>query len=1094
MMRKSVMFFAMASALAVLSLASGALAQSANPPHGALPLDPTRRLSFATSEATWMALDISPDGKTILFDLLGDIYARDMATGATRPLLTGQAFETQPVFSPDGRQIAFLSDRDGAANVWVANADGSAARRLSNDREPAIYSSPAWSSDGRTVYASRLIHSVLAFELFAYDAQAATGKRITNARPAGNERSDDRLNTIGAVASPDGRYLYYARKTGSLWSARPLPHWDIVRRTIASGVEDTIITSPGAAMRPALSRDGTKLVYASRSGAKTGLRLRDLVSGQDKWLSFPTDPDSQMGGYYNDLAPRIAFEPGDAAVLTAIDGHITRIALADGARTPIPFAANVDIPMGKAARVAIDDETGPVRVRVIQAPQLSPDGTRIAFAALGKLYVQKLGGGRPSLVGAVQGMAYQPAWAPDGRSLVYVTWTAREGGAVWTVSPNGGAPRQLTTDGAFYTEPQVSPDGRTIAVLRANHRERLNATSDVTPNRPTDILLLPVDGGPAKQLGSETGTRGLSFGGDGSRVRYLAGDALKSIGVSDGSVRTELTLTVRNPNRYFANAVPAQDARLSPDGKTLLVKAASQLWRVPVPPRVGDTPPRIQLATPSESATQLTDIGADYLGWSKDGAKILWSLGAVVRTINDGVAATLPAGVAEKRATRIEARVDLPRDVPTGVVVLRGATAITMRGDEVVENADVVIRDNRIVGVGPAGSIAVPRGAAIRDVRGKYIVPGFIDTHAHWFETPRQLLDATHWDYLANLAYGVTSGLDVQPFTIDALGYQDLIDAGLMVGPRAFSTGPGIFQNSNINSLAEARNVLIRYRDYYRTRNIKAYMVGNRIQRQYIAMAATELGMLLTTEGASDLNLDLTHALDGLGNEHNLPVSPLREDLVTLFAKSGTSYTPTLNVLYGGAPAFASMVIDGSLEEDTKLSHFMPPGVIEAKMRDRKWVPPFDIRYADYAADTLRIQRAGGLVGMGSHGTIQGLGYHFELQAYASGGASPHEVLRAATLGSAEVIGRKALLGSLEPGKYADLLILSADPLVTIGNTRSIDQVMKNGRLYDAKTLDEVWPRQRALPPLWFAEGGPQRPTGGRRGPQGDQNPNLTPR
>lgn len=1035
------------------------------------------RLKFDAREGTWMAPDVSPDGRTILFDLLGDIYALDAAGGPARPLLTGDALETQPVFSPDGRHIAFISDKSGAANLWVADADGRNARKLSGDTEPAIYTSPSWSPDGRFVYVSRTIHNILAFELFAYDPRGGGGVKVVAARPTGTEAGADRINAMGAVASPDGRYLYYARKTGGLWSDKVLPHWEIVRRTLATGVEDRIISSPGAAMRPALSRDGRQIVYASRSGAQTGLRLRDLETGADRWLSFPIDPDSQMGGYYNDLVPRVAFLPGDKEVLTAIDGKLTRIRIADGVRTAVPFTAPVDLAVRPNTRVEVPDETGPVRVRVIQAPRLSPDGGRIAFAALGKLYVQDRAGGTPRAVAGVEGMAFQPAWSPDGRTLVYVTWSGEGegGGALWSIPATGGKPRRLSPANEFYSEPTVSPDGRSVAVLRVAAIERLQSASDLSPNRSTDIVLLPIGGGAGRVVASKSGARSLSFDAKGQWLRYLSGPSVEAVAIDTGALRRVFDLRAPNANRYFNNIQsPPEDIRLSPDGTQMLVKAASQAWLLDVPPAVSADPQAIDLTKPAAFGVRLTDIGADYVDWSRDGGTAMWSLGSTIRTIPASQAAGLGKGVAEKQAGRTEAVVTLPRDVPAGTVVLRGGTAITMRGDETIAGADVVVRDGRIVAVGRTGEVTVPAGATIVDVTGKYLTPGFVDTHAHWFELPRQLLEVNHWSLLANLAYGVTSGLDVQPFTVDVFGYQDMIDAGIMVGPRAFSTGPGMFVNSEINSAAEAESVMTRYRDYYRTHNLKAYLVGNRTQRKLVVEASGKLGMMATTEGASDLNLNLTHAIDGMaGNEHNLPVTPLREDVVKLYAGSRIGYTPTFGVLYGGFTPYDNQVIGGDLDRDAKLARMMPRGIIEGKMRNRSWTPPMDRTVASFAADALRIRRAGGLVGIGSHAVIQGLGYHYEMRAYALGGAAPHEVLRAATIESAEVIGRKAQIGSLEAGKYADILILSANPLERVENAAAIDKVMKNGRIYDAGTLDEEWPRKKALPARWFLKDTP---------------------
>ena len=187
------------------------------------------------------------------------------------------------------------------------------------------------------------------------------------------------------------------------------------------------------------------------------------------------------------------------------------------------------------------------------------------------------------------------------------------------------------------------------------------------------------------------------------------------------------------------------------------------------------------------------------------------------------------------------------------------------------------------------------------DVAGKTIVPGFIDTHAHWFEIRRGILDTQNSAFLANLAYGVTAGLDVQTSTNDMFAYQDLVDSGDIIGLRAFSTGPGVFSDNDFKSMEEVKGVLTKYRKYYGTHNIKSYIVGNRKQRQFMVQASKELEMMPTTEGGLDLKLNLTHVIDGFhGNEHTLPITPLYKDVLQIFAQSGIAETPTLIVNYGG--------------------------------------------------------------------------------------------------------------------------------------------------------------------------------------------------
>jgi Tol biopolymer transport system component len=1094
-----------------------------------LPLKPDHQITFSTDEGTWLSLNVSPDGKTIVFELMGDLYTLPIEGGPAKLISGGMAFDSQPKFSPDGQWIAFISDREGSENIWIIHPDGSAVKQVSKNTADD-FSSPTWTPDGKYIVASKMPFGVGANELWMFHVDGGTGVQITKSKPTPTTPRKERHNAMGVVASPDGKYLYYAVRQGPFTYNAQLPLWKIVRRDRKTGDEDEIISQPQSAFRPTLSPDGKQLVYVTRYETETGLRLRNLETGEDHWVKYPVTRDEQESRFTRDVFPEFAFLPGGKEIVYNQDGKIRRLDLASGNEKTIPFTAQVSQDLGPKLDFPQRVEQGPVKVRLIMDPVESPDSTRLAFSAMTHMYTMDLPHGQPQRLTSGNGHEFQPAWSPDGKSIAYVTWSS-EGGQLWKVPSSGGTPVQLSKSLAVYSNPAWSPDGSKIVALRGNAYDRENSEFDGGQTGNADLVWIPSEGGNASLILPARGAGGPHFTHEKDRIYVYTPQGLVSLRYDGTDRRTHLQ--VKGQGQYFAEEpTPADDVQPSPDGQWVLAHVMNQLYLIAMPV-VGGEAPTVNVSTAAVPAKRLTDVGADYFAWADDGRTITWGIGSSLfreplsaisfeplkdekkdedkkeadkknedkkedgakdaKDAKDGDKKDSNAQQAdtakkddkkgdkkeekkepkklkeeEKDVEEIAVTLEVPRKTPKGSIVLRGATVVTMKGDEVLKNADIVVENNRIKSVGARGG--APTGAKVFDVRGKTISPGFIDTHAHWTEIRRGILDTQNWAFLANLAYGVTAGLDVQTGSNDMFAYQDLTDTGDIIGLRAFSTGPGVFSDNNFQSMEEVKGVLTKYRKYYGTHNIKSYIVGNRRQRQYMVQAAKELEMMPTTEGAIDLKLDLTHVIDGFhGNEHTLPVTPLYKDVIQMFAQSGISETPTLIVNYGGPFGEDYWYESTEVHDNAKLNHFTPHRIIDEKTKRRPgWFRKDEYAFPKLAAQVTKLERAGGLVGVGSHGQLQGLGYHWEMWMLASGGMTPMEVLRCATSNGAKIVGRPQDLGSIEVGKLADLVIFDKNPLDDIHNTNTIRWVMKNGELFEGDTLDQVWPEKKKLEPLWF--------------------------
>jgi Tol biopolymer transport system component len=1044
-----------------------------------------RRIDFTTDEGTWLSVDVSPDGSWMVFDLLGHIY-RAPTDGSSEAVSLTQsdnaAVSYHPRISPDGQTLAYISDREGQNNLWLMNPDGSDPRSVFTNQN-ARASMPAWTPDGQYILVDRAF-------VGSGSGQGQSGIWMYHRDGGDGVALVEDGNATWPSVSPDGRYVYYQMRVGSADALAG--HYQVRRldRQTGTTVDITAGNADGAAagratsgggFAPEVSPDGRWLAYARQIpdgtvewkghefGPRTALWLRDLETGAERLLMDPIGVAIESGSKSQRILPGYDWTSDGSAVVVWEGGKIRRVNVGSGSIETLAFSAQVNRTLSGLAYQSFRIGDGAFDAKFMRWHTASPDGSTIAFQAIGRVWTQPRSGGEARRLtsgdfGNVQ--EFGPTWSPDGRWIAFTTWHDTEGGHVWKVSSSGGEPMRLTQEPGEYVHPSWRSDGQELVLAKGAGATNRGRT--VTHNAWWDIVTVPAVGGamthvaqasiPAGQNPSSLARRGIlapSYGPDG-RIFY---PQHKSGGLQGG----EMMLVSVRPDGQDARehlSLPAADEMTpSPDGRWVAFQEGDNVYITPMPyagtggeavslnKRSGDLPVR-----------RLSNEGGLFPRW-KDANTV--EFGSATRYFE--------YRVAEESADTVELSLTVDRRTPSGRVAFTNARIITLDGVEVVERGSVVVDGARIQCVGSCDT----SDAEVIDASGTTIIPGLIDMHSHHYREHRGYRPLRDYEASIYLAYGVTTSLDNSMWSQNIFPTAELIEAGRMIGPRTFSSGDPMYRGdaarqNELSSYDETAWGVRRLKSWGAV-SIKQYMQPRRDQRQWVSDVARDEGLMVTAEGG-DLFYNISMIVDGqTAWEHPLSYVPLYSDAAKFFGRAGIVYSPTFVVAGPGPANIDYWFGESDVWSQEKQRRWMPWRMNAGHLRRRMLRPDTDYSFPLIAQGMADIIAEGGYGAIGGHGEHHGTNAHWEVWMAASA-LGPMEALRVASLHGAYFLGAEADLGSLEVGKLADMLILEANPLDDIQNTALIRYVVKGGVVYEADTLDEVWPNQTPYGPYYWVD------------------------
>ena len=965
----------------------------------------TEHISFNVSEGTTLSFDLSPDGRTIVFDLLGQLWEIPSEGGKARQLTNAvrdTSEDLDPSYSPDGRRIVFRGERHGRTGLWILERNAEAPRQLTQLANPDGYEgAAAWSDSSTIVFARVQPPSERAQRwrrrLARIDIATGQASEIAIDSAAGADLGDptwDRRGNRLALVSSSARGAI----GGRLWFADGVTG----RVTAVSG-------APARALVPAFAPDGGRICYfAPDSLDRMQLWVLSVAAAGARPVRLTS---------HADVAPtRARWTTDGTALLYSADGRLWKVPAIGGTPSEIPFTAALSIPRQHVTLPpAMFPEPGKTqRVRAFMGLALSPDARYVGMIALGKLWVMPLDSA-PRRLADVPTIAHHLVWSPDAKSL---TWSAGPSGAedLFTVDVETGATRRITALSGSELSPMYSPDGRHLAFLNK-------------PSEDTTILRIVQSG--AADLKEPRAA--LSFTvGSGAEIQWSpASDAVLSItgGWSPGQA-TNGELVRLTGGRRALKRMPDSPLSLHWSGREIVFVRHARLWHAAF-----DSTGMV--AEPEPLGTD----PAMYPSLARDGTILYISEGGLRLRSSGGE----------------ERRLGWPLDFTPPVAepaLIRNARIIDGTGKPTTPLRDILIEGGRITSIEDGGRLPAA-GRRVLNADGRYVIPGLMDLHAHVYRP----------ELLPGFVYfGVTTVRDQGSPLGPLVAYADAAAAGNFVGPRvdygglqfysdwAFDTEDGQGVEPEADPAHAARAIALAHA--FGSQHIKARTFRRWDINARFITEAHRRGMRITGHCAHELPLVAagTDAKEHAGFCATRSDGAIYDDIVQLYRAAGIAVVPTITY-----SAFAVAVSEHPtlLDADTDLKPFVP---------DRStfnWMLHLDSAgrrlftgFAEAARLTsAKLARAGVSIGTGSDIWQIPIGAHGEMQELVAAGLSPLQAIHAATGAAARIIGAERDIGTVEVGKVADLVILDADPVADIRNTRKIWTVLQSGQPVDRAAI-----------------------------------------